>query len=215
VVRHSNPRAAPGTCPRLRARTASLASSASRSRPPRRCAKSCGASELPVRVKARPGSVRPPSPSDAVRMVSNSRTSRRAGPSSCSCRWPAATPPKTWRSWSSTAASPSSTVSSATSTSRPDGWASPTSSPACRSCWTTAGASLSSPTASHHPAAVRRAITDHHIPQPPRRQQLGRQRQHAAQQRHRPRCRARLRQRAGVSGGPARHQGIDADAGPG
>jgi AraC-like DNA-binding protein len=31
--------------------------------------------------------------------------------------------------------------------------------------------------------AVRRAITDHHISQPPRRQQLARQRQHAAQQR--------------------------------
>jgi hypothetical protein len=30
---------------------------------------------------------------------------------------------------------------------------------------------------------IRRAITDHHIPQPPRRQQLARQRQHAAQQR--------------------------------
>jgi AraC-like DNA-binding protein len=32
-------------------------------------------------------------------------------------------------------------------------------------------------------AAIRRAITDHHIHQPPRRQQLVRQRQHAAQQR--------------------------------
>ncbi len=31
--------------------------------------------------------------------------------------------------------------------------------------------------------AIRRAITDHHLPQPPRRQQLARQRQHAAQQR--------------------------------
>jgi hypothetical protein len=30
---------------------------------------------------------------------------------------------------------------------------------------------------------IRRAITDHHIPQPPRRQQLARQRQHTAQQR--------------------------------
>jgi AraC-like DNA-binding protein len=32
-------------------------------------------------------------------------------------------------------------------------------------------------------AAIRRAITDHHIPQPPRRQQLARQRQRAARQR--------------------------------
>jgi hypothetical protein len=34
----------------------------------------------------------------------------------------------------------------------------------------------------HHQAALRRAITTHHLPQPPRRQQLARQRQHAAQQ---------------------------------
>jgi AraC-like DNA-binding protein len=32
-------------------------------------------------------------------------------------------------------------------------------------------------------AAIRRAITDHHIAQPPRHEQLARQRQHAAQQR--------------------------------
>ena len=84
--------------------------------------------------------------------------------------------------WSSAAASLSTMAATATSTSTPDAWASPTCAPACRSCWT-AGASPSWPPTSPPPSRPSAAITDHHLPQPPRRQQLARQRQHAAQQR--------------------------------
>jgi hypothetical protein len=86
--------------------------------------------------------------------------------------------------WCSAAASPSSTASSATSTSRPrrlgfadlraclhalldDGWSIPR---------------LTSHLATTQPA-IRRTITHLQVHQPPRRQQLARQRQHAAHQR--------------------------------
>jgi AraC-like DNA-binding protein len=75
-------------------------------------------------------------------------------------------------------------AATATSTSGPGGWASPICAAACRRCWTTAGASpqLATHLDTTQPA-TRRAITDSHIPQPPRRQLLTRQRQRAAQQR--------------------------------
>jgi hypothetical protein len=58
--------------------------------------------------------------------------------------------------------------------------------------------------------AIRRAITDFQV-----RQQLARQRQHAAHQRHRPRRRARLPQRPCLPGEPTGHPRVDIGAGGG
>jgi hypothetical protein len=70
----------------------------------------------------------------------------------------------------------------ATSSSRPAGWASLTCAPACRRCCGWSIPRLATHLGATQPA-IRRAIADHHLHQLPRRQQLARQRQHAAQQR--------------------------------
>jgi hypothetical protein len=105
----------------------------------------CGR-ELPVRAAARLGTVTLPLPTAKVTWCCrNSPTSRCAARCKCSCCWFAATPPRTWRSWSYATSLPSSVAKPhAPGCSRLTGPCSPRSAACCRG---PAGrASSSSPT---------------------------------------------------------------------
>src|SRR6266511_368993 len=66
--------------------------------------------ELAARAEARLGSVTLPLPLEVTWCCRNSPTSRCADPCRCSCCFFAATPPRTWRSWSCATSLPSSVV---------------------------------------------------------------------------------------------------------